>query len=262
MKKSIIVLKVFTVLISASAFLLIPVHKAVTESESSEKSLITKVKPNAFERILLKIGQPNPWGDNKNAISWGDLSTYKRYVTHFNIAEEADRGGINLSKDRAFVAVNDQFLEGLEEFKISFWFIPREDHPKGLNTNGNGGMLISSNWADYNDGDWYIGFNSYGGLTFGTTYRGIGRDIIQSTETPIEFLKNKTYYVSLLKTKEKIQLFLNDTLIGEILFEHKWPGNEVPLAIGGNPYDREGFGFFNGVIGNLIITDTPSMSSK
>jgi len=199
------------------------------------------------EEILLKIINDNPYKDSPATMFWGDGSIYKRHVVHFSVPNLPVAGGINFVKYGAYLAVNDSFLSGLDRFTISFWFRPKENNPKGWNTNGNGGALIGSNWAGPNSGDWLIGFDSNGNLAF-----FLQKPVLALTVNFHEFKKNVIYHVRLEKTPSHITLFVDDKKQSSP-HPYKWDENGAPLAIGANPYDRTGMGFFNGIIGGIKI---------
>lgn len=140
-------------------------------------------------------------------------------------------------------------MGGLENFTIFLWFTPKEDHPAGLNTNGNGGVIICSNWAMGNMGDWLLGFTSQGNLYF-----VIQDPTIELFGMEANFLKNEVYEVKIVKTKCSVKLYINNQLQDFKPYHYALEENGAPLSIGANPYDRDGMGFFNGVIGGIIIT--------
>lgn len=116
------------------------------------------------EKVLLEIVNQNTFRDSPVAMSWGDGSPDNHYVVSFDVPAEPVNGGMDFSHPKAYLAVNDAFMTGLRDFTLSFWFEPRTEGLQGLDTNGNGGVLICSNWATLNKGDWLIGFHDEGSL--------------------------------------------------------------------------------------------------
>lgn len=201
------------------------------------------------DKLLLKIVNHNNFKDSPVAMHWGDISDENRYVIHYNVPAEAVDGGINFVNPYSFLAVNDAFMANLNNFIISFWFKVHSDHPRGLNTNGNGGVLMCSNWAMKNNGDWLVGFDMYGSLIM----------LLQNPDVTLKskitrFNRNETYFVEIHKTRNNLILYINEELQDSKKYPYRWPENGVPLTIGGNPNDRHGMGFFNGVIGDIKIT--------
>ena len=200
---------------------------------------------------LLKIVNHHPHNDSPAGRSWGDGSRHKRYVVHFDVPSNPVRGGIDFSHPKAYLAVNDAFMRGLSNFAVSLWFEPREDGPKGLDDNGNGGVLICSNWATPNNGDWLVGFNNDGALQV----------LVQEPDGLLtgktkNFRAGERYHVVFRKSPSQLSLWVNGQLESTLSYPHEWSENGAPLSIGANPYDRHGMGFFNGVIGDVRVETT------
>jgi hypothetical protein len=182
----------------------------------------------------------------------GDFSMYwqNRFVVHKNIPQPPNsRGGISFNPGaNAFVAVNDSFLHGREQFEINFTFFVASDNPTS-------GTLCGSNWATPNDGDWLLQFNADGRLQF---VQQSTKNTTIATSQRSSFLGDTEYRTRFVKNKETVVIYIND--IQEIIAPcpNFWAENGVPLAFGGNAYDRiDGLDYFIGSIGGIKIYGKP-----
>jgi ribosomal protein S30 len=203
-------------------------------------------------KVLLEIANHNDYRDSPTALFWVDISENNYYVFQHGVPAKLVSGGIDFINPGSFLAVNDAFMSGLDNFILSFWFKARNDKPKGLNTDGNGGVLICSNWATGNNGDWLVGFGNDGSL----------KVLMQNPDLQLKsrtnnFHNKQKYAVRVEKTKNKLLLYIDGELQDSKEYLYSWPENGAPLAIGGNPYDRHGMGYFNGIIGGIKITTVP-----
>lgn len=220
-----------------------------TPASSNTNCPISAIEQLTDPDVHLFITNWSSYGESITNLCYGDSSMYNRFLVYRNIPKVFNSlGGILLNGTDSFMAVNDGFMAGAENFHISFWFSPAVANPTF-------GTLIGSNWATPNDGDWLLQFMPDGSVQLMLQSPELTQTIQFSNQN---FNPDSKYYVQIIKQGVDLY-FIVDGISTEykIISSLKFPENGSPLVFGANAYDRlEGMDYFNGSIGDIVITIT------
>lgn len=171
---------------------------------------------------------------------WGDESMYHRFTNNHNMPALDDGfGAAAFNGINSFIAVNDGFMSGLDNFEITMEIIAASE---GEFT------IICSNWASPNDGDWLLNLTD-GRLSF--VFQAIDNTWYHGTQV---LQLARKYELKISYEKSLITVFVDGVEDISLPATPTWPENGSPLSIGANAHDRStGMSYFHGSIARVQI---------